>query len=136
MTDSIDSKEKKKVMEILDSGWISEGARVKRFERELAKFVGVKHCIATSSGSAALISGLTALKYLKKPKFGEKVITSPLTYIADASAIVVSGFEPVFVDVDPQTFGITPENIKNHLEEAENSKDYVGFCFVRILDSL
>lgn len=121
----IDSQAKNLVMEILDSGRISEGERVREFEKEFAKFIGVQHCIAVNSGASALITGLTALKYLKQPKFGKKVITTPLTYIADAAAIELCGFEPVFVDVDLNTFSITPENIKRHLEETENPSDYL-----------
>src|SRR3972149_4322868 len=126
-------EEKAAINEVLDSGRISEGRRVREFEREWAKFVGTKYCIATSSGAGALITGLTALKYLKNFKKGANIITSPITYIADASAITTTGFEPVFVDVDPVTFCITPESIEKHLKEAKNINNYVAILPVDLM---
>lgn len=117
-------EEKKAINEVLDSGRLSEGPKVAEFERKWAEYIGTNYCIITSSGSGALITGLTALKYLYKLPHGTKVITSPLTFIADASAISAVSFEPVFVDIDPVTFGITPENIEKHLRKAKDLKNY------------
>ena len=80
--------------------------------------------MATSSGSGALITILTALKYLYKLENRPKVIISPLTYIADVSALSVTGFEPVFVDINPETFCITPENIERHLSNITDPENY------------
>ncbi|MEW6404840.1 MAG: DegT/DnrJ/EryC1/StrS family aminotransferase [Chloroflexota bacterium] len=115
-------KEKAAINAVLDSGRLSEGRKVHEFEKKWARFVGTKYCIATSSGSGALIAGLCALKHLKG--WAKKVITTPLTYIATSSAISVTGFEPVYVDVDPETFAITPENIRQLLEQAEDPNEY------------
>ncbi len=122
----IGSEEKSAIIEVLDSGRISEGKRVRQFESEFADYVGTRYAIATSSGTAALIVGLTALLNDKSRNVGvgTKVITSPVTYIATANAIVLTGLEPVFVDIDPRTFAITPENIEAHLENAECPEDY------------
>lgn len=118
----IGDEEKKAVNEVLDSGRISEGKKVREFEIEFAKFVGTKYSILLSSGTSALIAGLTALKYHKNYRFQDhqKIITAPITYIATSNAIVLSGFEPVYVDVDPETFCITPDNIKVCLEESDD----------------
>ncbi|MEW6101104.1 MAG: DegT/DnrJ/EryC1/StrS family aminotransferase [Candidatus Omnitrophota bacterium] len=132
----IGSREKKAINKVLVSGRISEGEFTKEFEKAWAGFIGVKYCLVTSSGSGALITALTALKYLYNLKERPKVITSPLTYIADASALSVSGFDPVFVDIDPETFCITPENIRRHLcgvSDAERYSiilpvDLAGYC--------
>ncbi len=110
-------RERKAIEEVLDSGRISEGPKVLQFEQEWAKFIGTKYCVVTSSGSGALITGLTALKYKYNLPFGTKVITAPITYIADSSAVSVVGFEPVFVDVDPKTFVITPQKIEDYLKK-------------------
>lgn len=117
-------KEMEAINEVLDSGRLSEGEKVLEFERKWAKFVGTNYCVGTSSGGGALIAGLTALKYLKGLKNGTKVITSPLTYVATSSAISSVGFEPVYVDVDSETFDITPENISALLEQANASNEY------------
>lgn len=117
-------EEKKAINDILNSGRISEGIKTYEFEKKWAKFIGTQYCIATSSGTAALITALTAFKYLYKLEKRPKVITTPLTYISDANALVLSGFEPVFVDIDPHTFCIIPEQIEKHLEEADDINQY------------
>jgi len=122
----IGEEEKRAINEVLDSGRISEGQKVREFEREWAKFIGTNHAVAVSSGTSALIAGLTALKFHKdlNIKPNTKVITTPLTYIATSNAIVLSGFEPVYIDIDKETFGITLENIKAYLEEIDDPTEY------------
>lgn len=120
----IDKEEKKAVNEVLDSGRISEGPKVREFEIKFADFVGTKYAIALSSGTSALVAGLLALIHSNKIKPGSKVITTPLTYVATSNAIVRSGFEPIYVDVDKKTFGITPENIEEHLNKVKDSREY------------
>ncbi len=117
---------RKAVNEVLDSGRISEGKKVKEFEKRWAEFIGTRYSVLTSSGTASLIASLTALKYHKDfdIKAGQKVITSPLTYIAPTNALVVTGFKPIYVDVDRETFVITPENIKAHLEQMDDTSKY------------
>lgn len=117
-------EEKKAVNKVLDSGRLSEGPRVRKFEQKWAEYIGTKYCVATSSGSGALIVGLTALKYYRNLPIGTKVITTPLTYIADSSAISMVGFDPVYVDIDPETFSITSEAIETHLKQVKNLDDY------------
>lgn len=120
----IDREERKAINEVLNSGRISEGAKVREFEKRWAEYVGTKYCIATSSGAGALICALTALKYYKNLKEGTKVITTPLTYIADSSALTTVGFKPQYVDVDPTTFAITPQAIEAHLKETPDLENY------------
>ena len=117
--------EKNAINLVLDSGRLSEGKKVKQFEKEWADFIGTRYCVLTSSGTSALIAGLTALKYYKDfDKKRKKIITTPLTYIATTNAIVAAGFEPVYVDVDKETFGITPENIRAYLESVNDAESY------------
>lgn len=117
----LERAEKQEIITWLDSGKVSEGQNVKAFEEEWARYVGVKHCTLVNSGTSALIAGLRALQHLKLIKEKSRVVTSPLTYIATSNAIVNSGLEPVYVDVDKETFNITPENIKAFLEN--NNQD-------------
>lgn len=119
----IGREEKKAVNDVLDSGRISEGRLVRKFEEEWAKFCGVKYCVAVNSGTSAVQLGLEALKHYKSLKPGTKVITTPLTFIATVNAIVKSGLEPVFVDVDRTIFDITPENISDFLSKKKNGRD-------------
>lgn len=118
-------EEKTAIMSVLNNGRISEGAKVREFEKNFADYVGTKYSIVLSSGTSALIAGLTALRYKEQGiRAGAKIITTPLTYIATSNAIVTTGFEPVYVDVDRETFGITPDTIKEHIEKLDNTDDY------------
>ena len=129
----LEDEEKEILQEVIDSGMISEGKMVNRFEKRWAEFVGTKYCVVTSSGTGALIAGLTALKYSRNLEPGTKIITSPLTYIATSSAISVVGFKPVYVDVDLGTFNITPEAIREHLEKEENKEGYAIILAVHLM---
>jgi CDP-6-deoxy-D-xylo-4-hexulose-3-dehydrase len=126
----IDKAGRNAISKVLDSGRISEGETVRRFEDEWAKYIGTKYAVSLNSGTSALIAGLTALKHRHKgPSVKEKtkIITTPVSYIATTNAIVLSGFDPVFVDVDKDTFCITPENIRACLEKANDPE---GFSLV------
>jgi len=122
----LDKEEKEAIYEVLESGRISEGQKVREFEKSFSSYIGTKFAIATSSGTAALITAITSLIHHPKLqiKRGTKVITTPLTYISTCNSIVLSGFKPVFVDVDPDTFGITPEAIEEKLKEAKNPEEF------------
>jgi dTDP-4-amino-4,6-dideoxygalactose transaminase len=98
-----ESEERAALQRVIDSGRISEGPEVRAFEREYADWLGVKYCVAVSSGTAALICGLTAMKY--DPRYDVRTVVLPaLTFIATANSVVLSGLTPAFEDVDPDTF--------------------------------
>jgi dTDP-4-amino-4,6-dideoxygalactose transaminase len=85
-----------------------EGPEVEAFEREFADFCGTKHCVALSSGTAALHLGLLALGV--QP--GDEVITTPNTFMATAETITYCGARPVFVDVARSTANLDPLQIE------------------------
>lgn len=85
-----------------------QGPEVEAFEKEFAEFCGTKHCVALSSGTAALHLGLLALGV--QP--GDEVITTPNTFLATAEAITYCGAQPVLVDIDPATANIDPNLIE------------------------
>lgn len=118
----IGEEEKRAVNEVLDSGRISENVKVKAFEKAWADYIGTKYCVLVNSGTSALIAGLTALKYHLGIKDESKVITSPLTYIADANAIVAAKLQPAFVDIDPKTFSIQPESLEALLSNSASGE--------------
>jgi CDP-4-dehydro-6-deoxyglucose reductase, E1 len=122
----ISEEDRKAVNEVLDSGRISEDRKTREFERDFSRFVGTRYAIAVNSGTSALIAGLNAVRLYdpKRAKPCSKVITAPVTYIATSNAIVLSGYEPVYVDVDATSFGITPETIKARLESADDPTEY------------
>jgi len=104
----IGEAEKQAVMAVLDSGMLAQGPRTAKFEERFAQVCGVKHAIATSSGTAAL--HLALLAHGVGP--GDEVITTPFTFIASANSILFTRAKPVFVDVDAATFNIDPSLIE------------------------
>ncbi len=102
------AEEKQAVLEVLDSGMIAQGPRVKAFEEAFAAMCGVEHAVATSSGTTALHVALLA--HGIGP--GDEVITSAFTFIASANSILFTGAKPVFVDIDPVTFNLDPAQIE------------------------
>lgn len=87
------------IKEVLESGRFILGEPVTELEEKLAAYVGVKHCIATSSGSCSLLLALKALGIGP----GDEVITTPFTWVSPTEAICLVGATPVFCDVDPTT---------------------------------
>lgn len=104
----IGDEEKQAVLEVLDSGILAQGPRVKAFEQAFAEMCGARHAVATSSGTTALHVALLANGIGP----GDEVITTPFTFIASANSILYVGARPVFVDIDPATFNIDPAQIK------------------------
>ena len=93
------------VENILRSGHLSEGKYVREFEEKWADFCGTKYCVLMNSGTSALIACLEVMKHFITNR---KVLTSPNTFIATVNAIMLSGYEPIFSDVERDTFAIKP----------------------------
>jgi perosamine synthetase len=104
----IGEEEKRAVLEVLDSGILAQGPRVGAFEKAFAEMIGVKHAVATSSGTTALHAALLAHRIGK----GDEVITCSFSFIASANSILYTGARPVFVDIEPKTFNLDPEKIE------------------------
>jgi len=127
--------EKAAIIEVLEKGRISEWKKVREFERSFADYIGTKYCLAVSSGTSALLLGLLALKYderFPKVRNGAKIITSPVTYIATSNAIMLSNMEPVYTDIDRQTFKLLPAQIERLLSEG-NPDEFAGILPVHLM---
>src|SRR3989338_1063876 len=99
------------VIEVLKSGTIAQGPKVKELEESFAAFIGSKYAIAVNSGTAALHCSLYALGI--KP--GDEVITVPFTFISTANCILMQGAKPVFVDIEDETFNMNTEQIEEKI---------------------
>lgn len=112
--------EKKYINDCIDSTFVSSvGAYVDRFEKEFALQVGSKYAIATVNGTAALHVSLV----LMGVEEGDEVITQPLTFIATCNAITYCRAKPIFVDVDKETLGLSPEALQKFLNENAEIKE-------------
>jgi perosamine synthetase len=96
------------VTEVLESGMIAQGKRVKELEDAWAEFVGVRHTIAMGNGTLALMAIFTGIGL--EP--GDEVITVSHTFAATANAILSTGATPVFVDIEPDTYLIDAKKIE------------------------
>lgn len=106
------------VNEVLSSGKLAQGEYVERFERDFALFLGSKHCVATSSGTSALHVALLSLGI--KP--GDKVITTPFSFIATANAILYVQAVPVFCDINLQDYNISPQELLDIIKKHPDAK--------------
>src|SRR3989344_8782175 len=92
----IGDAERKAVLDVLNSGMLVQGPKVKEFEDSFALYCGAKHAVAVSNGTAALHTALCGAGV--KP--GYEVITTPFTFVATVNAILMTGARVVFADVD------------------------------------
>lgn len=100
------------ISDCINTGWISsQGAYVKRFEKEFAGFCGAQYAVAVSNGTVALHLALAALDI----KAGDEVIVPDLTFAASINAIIYTGATPVIVDVDRTTWTISVADIEKNI---------------------
>jgi dTDP-4-amino-4,6-dideoxygalactose transaminase len=107
----IERREIAQVTSAIRSGWLTTGPKVALFEEKLRRYVGSRHAIALNSCTAALHLSLVAAGV--RP--GDEVVTSPYTFAATGETILYLGARPVFVDIDPRTLNIDPDNIERAL---------------------
>lgn len=103
----------KAVAEVIHSTKFIMGPEVKKFEKEAASYLGVKHAIGVNSGTDALVISLLAAGV----KAGDEVITSPYSFFATAESISKIGANPVFCDIDPVSYNINPDLIEELISE-------------------
>src|SRR3989454_5429703 len=99
------------VLDVLRSGWLTTGPRVKEFEATFARYVGAAHAVAVSSCTAALHLALAALGLRR----GQAVVVPTLTFASTAEVVTYFDATPVFVDVDPETLCMDPAALERAL---------------------
>ncbi len=111
----IGEREQEAVADVLNSGYIASGDVVTAFENEFAEFCGAEQGVATANGTAALHAACEALDVE-----GSAVITTPFSFVATANSIRLAGGEPVFADVDPETYDLDPDAVESILRERDD----------------
>jgi perosamine synthetase len=104
----IGKHERKAVKKVLKTPYLSLGPKLEEFENVMAQYAGVKHAAAMSSGTAVLHCIIKGLGIGK----GNYMLTTPFSFVATANCLLYEGAEPIFVDIDENTYNITPENVE------------------------
>ena len=117
----IGSAEKDGVLDVLESGMLADGPVVREFEDDFAAYCGTEHAVATSNGTTALHAAMEGLGLGE----GDRVITTPFSFIASANAIRLAGAEPVFADIDPATYNIDPESVEETIQAYDGEIDAI-----------
>ncbi|HEX2053878.1 MAG TPA: DegT/DnrJ/EryC1/StrS family aminotransferase [Actinomycetota bacterium] len=104
-------EEKALLAEVIDSGWLTQGSFVERFEQAVASYLGVGHAVATTSCTTAMHIALL----LHGIGSGDEVILPSYTWIATANVVRMVGATPVFADIDLRTYNVTPETIAERI---------------------
>jgi len=108
-----DSEELEEIKKVLDSGWVTQGPKVKEFEDKITDYLGVKHAIAVTNCTSALHLALISVGV----KRGDEVLVADFTFPATGHAVLYCGAKPVFIDVDPKTYNIDPNLIEEKITE-------------------
>lgn len=122
----ISEEDIKEVEKVLRSDWITQGPSIDEFEEKVAEYCDAKYAVATSSGTDALHLAYLAVGI----KEGDEVITTPMTFVATANAVVYCGGVPVFADIDLATLNIDPVEIEKKITEKTKAIAPVDFAGV------
>lgn len=113
------------VVETLQSDFLTQGPKIKEFEEAFAQYIGSKYAVAVANGTAALHLNCLAVNVTE----GDKVITTPITFAASANCVRYCGGEVVFADIDPETYLLDINKVRELLE-ASPKGTYKGIILV------
>ncbi len=121
----IDDADVQAVTEVLRQGMITQGPRLEEFEQAIADYVGARHAVAVSNGTAALHIACAAAGF----GAADRVITTPNTFVASANAAVYVGAEPDFSDIDPHTLNMDPQQLAARCSQVPNVRGIIPVHF-------
>ncbi len=105
-------KDIKAVVAVMKTRFLSIGPKVVEFEKRISEYAGVKHAVAVNSGTSALHLIIRGLGI----KEGDKVLTTPFSFIASSNCILFERAEPLFVDIDEETLNLDPDKVEKTLK--------------------
>ena len=119
----VDEDDIARVVDVLRSPYLTTGPEIQKLEKKLCHLTGAKYAVAVSNGTAALhisclAAGITS---------GDEVITTPITFAASANCALYCGAKPVFADINPETYNISPEAILEKITEKTKAVVAVDF---------
>jgi UDP-4-amino-4,6-dideoxy-N-acetyl-beta-L-altrosamine transaminase len=122
---SIDDEDIQAVIDVLKSDFITTGPKIGEFEKGICNYTRARHALVVNSGTSALDIAVQALEL----PCGSEIITTPLTFAADANAALYNNCKPVFADIETDTRNINPEDIRSRITEKTKAiiiVDYAG----------
>ncbi|WP_209121732.1 UDP-4-amino-4,6-dideoxy-N-acetyl-beta-L-altrosamine transaminase [Alkalihalobacillus sp. BA299] len=119
----IDEEDIQSVINVLKGDYLTTGPAVGEFEKAVASYVGAKYAVAFSNGTAALHGACFAAGIGE----GDEVITTPMTFAASSNCVLYQGGNPVFADIDPQTYNIDPRKVEELIND--NTKAIIPVHF-------
>src|SRR5271169_3308311 len=126
---SLDDADVQAVVGVLKSDWLTTGPKVGEFEERFAAWIGVRHAVSFSSGTAALHAAAFAAGLGP----GDEAITTPMTFCATANCVLYQGATPVFADVSPDTLNLDPAEASQKISSKTSPRiraiiavDYAG----------
>lgn len=121
----VDEADVEAVNAVLREGLITQGPKLEEFEQTIATYVGAKYAVAVSNGTAALHIACGAAGF----KSGDKVVTSPNTFVASANGAVYVGADPDFADIDPHSLNVDPQSLAQRCDELANVRGIIPVHF-------
>jgi len=110
---TFDEREIEYARRVIERGmYWANGPEIAEFEKRIASYIGTNHCLAFNSGTAALHSILSTCQVKEK-----EVIVPSFTFIATANSVLMAGGRPVFADIEKETFGLDPEDVKERISK-------------------
>jgi len=119
----IDNSDIKAVTDVMKSDYLTCGPKTIELEKKLSELTKSKYAAAVSSGTAALHAACNAAGISD----GDEVITTPITFAATANSILYCGGRPVFADINPETYNISPQSIREHITDKTKAVIAVDF---------
>jgi perosamine synthetase len=126
----IDKNELNEVKKVLESGWLTKGPKNEELEKLVSEYLGIKHCICTSSCTTALHLALLGLGIEEE----DEVLVADYTFPATGHAVVYCGAKPIFVDVDLKTYNMDPRDLKKKFNKKTTKAIIVVHTFGQSAD--
>ncbi|MBG9588624.1 UDP-4-amino-4,6-dideoxy-N-acetyl-beta-L-altrosamine transaminase [Cytobacillus firmus] len=123
-TQWIDNEDINAVINVLNSDYLTTGPKIAEFEKEVANYTGAKYAVSFSNGTAALHGACFAAGI----KEGDEVITTPMTFAASANCILYQGAKPIFADINPDNYNVSPKSIENLITKKTKAIIAVDFA--------
>jgi len=120
------------VVKTLNSDWLTQGPKIEEFEVDLAEYCGAKYSVVVSSGTAALHLANLAMG----TKIGDKVITSPISFLASSNSVVYVGGIPIFADICKSSFNVDPAEIRKQIKKHPETKGIIPIHFAGLVTDI